>query len=172
MMKSLGRFAFSVTALAGVGWVVGIAQTSAADKATARAKITDGYERWNSARSIHDKAAFEKLFAPDFYMQLKGPKLTRQQLIDQLTTENPNVKLVKVETEVLTVIPRDKDWEAIISERQAYDGKGPDGATHHVVFQWVTRDGWHQDGDNWQALYSEEVSSEMWRDTKSPFAGW
>lgn len=172
MMKSIGRIAFSVAALAGISWVVAIGQTASADKANARAKITEGYERWNTARSNRDKPAFEKLFAPDFYMQLKGPKLTRQQLIDQLTAESPNVKLLKVETEVLTVIPHDKDWEAIISERQAYDGKGADGATHHVVFQWVTRDGWRQDGDNWQALYSEEVSSEMWRDTKSPFAGW
>src|SRR3954466_11624468 len=47
----------------------------------ARKVIQEGNTQWGKARVAHDRATFEKMLAPDFYVQLPDKKVSRQEFI-------------------------------------------------------------------------------------------
>ena len=143
-----------------------------AEVAEARQKIIDLNKMWGKARLDFDLAAFEKSLATDFYVEIDGQKQTRQQFIDEILQISPGLKFLRFDVDVLTVIKNGDHWDAVIGEKLEIEGKGPDGKVHHGYSYWVTKDGWKQTGDQWQALYSIALGHENWRDQKPPIIGW
>lgn len=157
---------------------MGLAQGAAAGKADdmtpakARQTIIDLNKMWGKARLAFDKDAFERTLAPDFYVEIDGQKQTRQQFIDEILQTTPGLKFLRFDVDVLTVMKNGDHWDAVIAEKLEIEGKGPDGKMHHGYSLWITKDGWKQTGDQWQALYSIAVSHENWRDQKPPVDNW
>jgi len=54
-----------------------------ANLAEARKVIQEGYIEWGKALVAIDKNTFEKMSAPDLYVQFKDRRLTRQQFSDK-----------------------------------------------------------------------------------------
>ena len=142
------------------------------DAATARQAIIDLNKMWGKARVDFDTATYEKTLAPDFYVEIDGQKQTRKQFIDEISVKQPNVKFLRFDVDVLTVMKNGDHWDAVIGEKLEAEYKGKDGAQHHGYSYWVTRDGWKQMGDQWQALYSIAIGHENWKDEKPPVVGW
>lgn len=141
--------------------------------AEARKVIQDGNIEWGKARVAIDKNTFEKMLAPDSYVQFSDRRLTRQQFIDRISSYPPGVSLTRFDTSVLTVEPNGDDWVAIILEKIEYERKGPDGKTEKEFAAWVTRDGWRKvSSDKWVILFSEEVGQAHWKGTPPPLANW
>jgi hypothetical protein len=142
-------------------------------RAEARKAIQDGNIEWGKARVAIDKDTFEKMLAPDLYVQLSDRRLTRQQFIDLISSYPPGVSLTRFDASVLTVEPNGDGWVAIILERIELERKGPDGKTEKEYAAWVTRDGWRKvSSDKWVILFSEEVGHENWKRTAPPLANW
>ena len=163
--------AFSAVALAAVSQTPSSTATDL-DPAKARDKIIELNKMWGKARVEFDKPTYEKTLAPDFYVEIDGQKQTRQQFIDEISQQSPNVKFLRFDVNVLTVMKNGDHWDAVIAEKLEAEGKGPDGKTHHLYSLWVTRDGWKQTGDQWQALYSVAIGHENWRDQVPPDPHW
>jgi hypothetical protein len=148
------------------------AQTSTAvTLAEARKAIQAGNVEWGKARVAIDKSTFEKMLAPDLYIQLSDRKLTRQEFIDVISSLPPGAALTRFDASVLTVEPKGDDWVAIILEKIEAERKNASGKTEKSYAAWVTRDGWRKVGDKWIILYSEEVGKEKWADTP-PVTNW
>jgi hypothetical protein len=65
-------------------------------RAEARKVIQDGNIEWGKARIAIDKNTFEKMLAPDLYIQLSDRRLTRQQFIDRISSYPPgNVNTIR-----------------------------------------------------------------------------
>jgi hypothetical protein len=138
----------------------------------ARKVIQDGNTEWGKARVAHDKATFERMLAPDFYVFAGGQRHTREEFITNISTVRPNVKMTRFDATVLTVVPKGDAWEAIIQEKLEFEKSNPVGKLEHGYSLWVTRDGWRKTGENWIITYSEEVAHELWRNEKPPIQGW
>ena len=128
---------------------------------------------WGKARVGFDRPTFERMLAPDFYVQLADRKLTRNEFIDEISSPSPRARLTRFDVEVLTVEPigdSGEEWVAVIEEKLEFvpsDGR-PKGYS-----LWVTRDRWKKFGDRWMALSSEAIGSELWRNgEKPPFSSW
>jgi hypothetical protein len=79
------------------------------------------------------------MLAPDFYVQLKDRRLTRQQFIDRISSYPPGVTLTPYDASVLTVEAKGRR-----SMRPGSPGMG-----------------WRKlSSDKWVILYSEEVGQE------------
>jgi hypothetical protein len=144
-----------------------------ANQAEARKVIEDGYIEWVKARVAIDKNTFEKMLAPDLYVQFKDRRLTRQQFIDRILSYPPSVTLTGYDASVLTVEPNGDDWVAIILEKLEVERKGADGKGEKEYAAWVTRDGWRKlSSDKWVILFSEEVGQERWKGAPPPLANW
>jgi hypothetical protein len=142
----------------------------ALSRTEARKIIVDLNREWGKARVAFDKPTFEKMLAPDFYVQLPDQKLTRREFIDEISALSRGGKLTRFDVTVFTVEPSGDAWVAVIEEKLEFaraDGKG------NVYSLWVTRDRWKKFGDRWMALSSEAVGNETWRDgAKPPFRDW
>ena len=142
----------------------------ALSRAEARKIIVDLNREWGVARVAFDKPTFEKMLAPDFYVQLPDQKLTRREFIDEISAPPRGGKLTRFEVEVLTVEPSGDAWVAVIQEKLEFaraDGKGT------VYSLWITRDRWKKFPDRWMALSSEAIGNESWRNgAKPPFRDW
>jgi len=143
---------------------------STLSRAEARKIIIDLNREWGKARVAFDKPTFEKMLAPDFYVQLPDQKLTRQEFIDEISARSRGGKLTRFDVEVFTVEPSGDAWVAVIEEKLEFaraDGKGT------VYSLWVTRDRWKKFAERWMALSSEAIGNESWRDgAKPPFRDW
>jgi hypothetical protein len=136
--------------------------------AEARKIIVEGNRQWGKARVDLDIEAFEKMLAPDFYVQLPGRKLTRQQFIKMISAQMPGAKLTRFDATVLTVQRAKDGWVAIIHEKLEMDS--PNGKVYSL---WITRDGWRKVGDQWVITFSEAIGSETWLGgEKPPFQDW
>ena len=139
-------------------------------RAEARKIIVDLNREWGKARVAFDKPTFEKMLAPDFYVQLADQKMTRKEFIDEISAPPRGVKLTRFDVEVLTVEPSGDAWTAVIEEKLEFaraDGKGA------VYSLWVTRDRWKNFGDRWMALSSEAIGNESWKDgARPPVPNW
>ena len=81
-----------------------------ANQAEARKVIQGGDIAWGKARVAIDKNTFEKMLAPDLYVQFKDRRLTRQQFIDRISSHPSGVTLTRYDASVLTVEPSGDDW--------------------------------------------------------------
>jgi len=138
----------------------------------ARKTIQEGNTEWGKARVAHDRATFEKMLAPDFYVQLPDKKVSRQEFMDLISTRRPNASLTRFDPIVLTVEPAGDAWEAVILERLEYERKSEDGKSQKGFALWITKDKWKKTGDNWQIYSSVAVSNEMWTDNPPPLSLW
>lgn len=153
-------------ALIFVGFMVPVAVQGEGSESTtreqARSAIEAGNIAWGQARVAIDTVAFERMLAPDLYVQLSsGQRLTRKQFIDEISNYAQGVSLTKFDASVLLIEPKGSDWTAIILEKLEFKIKAPDGKTETRHATWVTRDGWRKVGGNrWLILFSEEVGHE------------
>jgi hypothetical protein len=170
LLRWTSTFAFLVVtipvALVGQG-------SQAVSRAEARKAIQGGNIEWGKARVATDKNTFEKMLAPDLYVQLSDRRLTRQQFIDHISSYPPGVTLTRFDASVLTVEPNGDDWVALIFEKIEIERKSADGQTEKEYVVSITRDGWRKVSSNkWLALFSEQVSHEHWKGTPPPLANW
>jgi hypothetical protein len=136
--------------------------------AEARKIIADGNRQWGKARIEYDKETFEKMLAKDFYVLLRGQKLTRQEFIELISVQRSGVKLTRFDATVLTVQPDADGWVAVIHEKLEIDS-----LAGKVYSLWITRDGWKKVNDHWVITFSEAIGSEQWRGgEKPPFKDW
>jgi hypothetical protein len=136
----------------------------------ARQIIADGNIEWGRARVALDQAAFQKMLAPDFYVQLPDQRMTRQQFLERISSNPPSARLTRFDASVLTVAPSPDGWVAVIQEKLEYERADGKGKTYSL---WITRDGWRKAGDRWVVTFSEAIGSEFWRDgSKPPFRDW
>ena len=139
--------------------------------AEARKIIADGNREWGRARVAHDRPTFERMLAPDFYAQLQGRKLTRQEFIDGISAAPRGARLTRFDATVLTVQPTADGWVALIHEK--LESEPADGKGEKSYGLWITRDGWKMVNGQWVIAYSEAVGSEQWRGgAKPPFLDW
>ena len=142
-------------------------------RAEGRKILVELNREWGKARVGFDRAAFERMLAPDFYVQLPDRKLTRKEFLDEISSPSPRARLTRFDVEVLTVEPvgdSGDEWIAVIEEKLEF--VPPDGRPKGYSL-WVTRDRWKKFGDRWMALSSEAIGDELWRNgEKPPFASW
>ena len=103
--------------------------------------IEEGNAVWGKARVAVDTAVFERMLAPDFYVQLPGHKLTRQEFLHGISSAPAGVTLTRFDPTVLTVQADGDAWVATILEKMEYERKAADGKVEKVFALWVTRDG-------------------------------
>lgn len=138
--------------------------------AEARRIIADGNIAWGKARVALDQATFQKMLAPDFYVQLPDQKMTRQEFLDRISAHPPNGRLTRFDARVLTVAPSADGWIALIQEKLEYERSDGKGKAYAL---WITRDGWKKIGDRWVVTFSEALGNQFWRDgEKPPFKDW
>jgi hypothetical protein len=119
-----------------------------------------------------DKNTFERMLAPDMYVQVPDRKLTRQEFIDTISSLPLGVTLIRFDSSVLTVEPRGNDWAALILEKIEVEIKDTHGKTSKGYIMAVTRDGWRKLNDNqWTILFSEQLGQERWQEIP-PVANW
>ncbi len=140
---------------------------------TARAKIVQFNRDWGQARVAYDRAAMEKLLAPDCYVQIGEQRISRQQFLDRCSTPRPASKLVRFDVDVLTVqgMP-DGGWRAVIAEKLEIERTGAQGEPTTGYSLWVTRDNYREIDGKWLALSSEACGFEEWQGKNPPFPDW
>src|SRR5687767_11606466 len=74
-----------------------------AEAAAAREEISALYDEWERARTSVDTAAFERMLAPDFWVDVGDEKLTRAQFIEEISRTRPGAKLARFDADVLTL---------------------------------------------------------------------
>lgn len=178
-MKKVGRFGAAgrssgilmMLALLALGASVRPAagQAPRADAAAAREAIAEGNRVWGRARVAHDRATFERMLAPEFYVQSSQGRMTRQEFIDMISGGMPGTTLTRFDASVLTVQPAaDGGWSAVILEKLETERPGPDGRPVKGYSLWITRDGWRQSGGRWQITSSEVIGVQTWHDGAAP----
>lgn len=137
--------------------------------AAARQVIAQGNREWGRARVAFDRATFERMLAPDFYVQLRSRRVERQEFINTISAPPPGAKLVRFDATVLTVEATDFGWAAVIHEKMEYDlGNGA-----KAFSLWIARDGWRKTGNDRRIAFSEEADKENWiGGDKPPFPEW
>jgi hypothetical protein len=138
--------------------------------AEARKLIIDGYREWTRARLALDKPTFEKMLAPDFYVQGRATKMSRQDFLNNISANVPGSKMTRFDVTVLTILPTEYGWEAIIQEKVEAERTG--GNQEKGYSLWITRDGWKKADGQWMITFSEAIGVEQWRGVKPPFIDW
>ncbi len=170
-MSTTTRVLFAVLLLCALGATAQEAPKPTA--AEARKIIAEGNVAWGKARVALDKEAFERMLAPDFYVQLFDRRLTRQQFLERISSFPPGSRLTRFDASVITVQPKDDGWVAVIHEKLEAEHAGPDGKVSKSYSLWITRDGWKKLGDRWVITFSEAIGTESWREGATPpFLDW
>jgi hypothetical protein len=118
-----------------------------------------------------DKATFEKMLAPDLYVQTKTRRATRQEYLDNIYTRP--LDLTRFDATVLTVEPKGNDWDVLVFEKLEGNLKDKSGKTSKIYIWGVARDGWGLRNDNqWTILYSEELGGPQISEELPPIANW
>jgi hypothetical protein len=170
LLRRISTFAFLAVTLPAV--LVG-QSSQTVSRAEARKAIQEGNIAWGKARVAIDKSVFEKMLAPDLYVQFSDRRLTRQQFINRISSYPPGITLTRFDANVLTVEPSGDDWVAIILEKIEFEHKDSDGKTEKEYAAWITRDGWRKvSSDKWLILFSEEVGHEQWKGSAPPLENW
>lgn len=130
-------------------------------------------ESWDRARTGFDQAAFERMLAPDFWVQIGPQRMTRAQFIQEISARRPDAALTRFETELLTLAPEGKDWVAVVQEKLESTTKTANGETKKTYSLWVTRDRFRKDGERWLTLSSEAIGWQSWSGgERPPFDDW
>src|SRR5690349_19216336 len=131
-----------------------LTQQTAADFIAARQDITAFYKAWGKARIEGDKETIDRSLTADFKVVLGKRTMTREEFMTNILQANPNNKLVRFDSSILTLSREGDDWVAVITEKMEMDNKSSDGKTTRFYALWVTRDGFHKEGNRWLAKYS------------------
>jgi len=142
------------------------------DPAKVRKEITEQYAAWGKARVGFDTATYQRMLTPDFYCQLPDKKLTRQEFIDEISKQKPNVEFKRMDSNILTLTKAGDGWVAVISEKLEFRVGGDNGATKNYYSFWVTRDGWNHGPDGWKIGSTEAIGFQVWKDELPPIPGW
>lgn len=128
---------------------------------------------WDEARRSFDVAAFERMLAPDFHVQMGNERLTRAQFIAEISTRRPGVELTRFDTRLLTLAPEDGHWVAVVEEKLEATLRGPDGTPRTSYSLWITRDRFRKQETGWVTLSSEAIGWETWSGGEQPpFDDW
>jgi hypothetical protein len=149
------------------------AQTAPAMSATeARKAIEGAYVVFGKAAvAPMDKNTFEKMLAPDLYVQAKTRRATRQEYLDYIY--NRPLTLTRFDATVLTVEPKGNDWDVLVFEKLEGQLKHKDGKISKIYIWGVARDGWGLRNDNqWTVLYSEQLGGPEESEEIPPIANW
>jgi hypothetical protein len=141
--------------------------------AAVRDELTAVYAEWSRARTSFDTAAFERLLAPDFWVEIGPERLTRAQFIEQISARSPAAALTRFDARILTLRQEGGAWYAVITEKLEVEGAGADGKARRACSLWVTKDGFKKDGERWTILSSEAIGWENWGGGEEPpFDDW
>lgn len=147
--------------------------TQKVDLEAVRKDLNETYKIWGKARVDLDNKLMDKMLATDFYVLLAPDrKMTKKEFIDGNSKPLDTIKLVRFESDIMTIMIKKDITEAVITEKLEYDVKTPEGTTARVYNFWVTRDGWKKTDSGWVAQYSEAVGAQGWRGTKPPIPNW
>jgi hypothetical protein len=64
-----------------------------------------------------DRPTFERMLAPDFYVQLPDRRISRQEFLDEISKPSPRARLSRFDVEVLTVEQDGDVLVAVIEEK-------------------------------------------------------
>lgn len=141
--------------------------------ARVREELADVGARWDAARTSFDTAAFERMLAPDFWVQIGAEKLTREQFVGMISKPQPQARLVRFESRILTLAREGDVWAAVVLEKLEAEVAGPGGAKGKSYALWVTRDRFRREGEGWTCLSSEALGSQSWGGGETPpFDDW
>ena len=141
---------------------------SAPSRADGRKLLVELNREWGKARVAFDRPAFERMLAPDFYVQMPDRRIARKEFLDEISSPSPRTRLTRFDVEVLTVEPVGEsgdEWVAVIAEKLEL---APADGRPKAYSLWVTRDRWKRLGGRWMALSSEAIGSELWRNGEKP----
>ena len=128
---------------------------------------------WDRARLAFDRAAFERMLAPDFHVRIGEQTLTRAQFVEEVSRKRPELALTRFETSLLTLAAEGSDWVAVVSEKMEAETPVAGGAPRTSYSLWITRDRFRKEGERWTILSSEAIGFEGWSDgTRPPFDDW
>jgi hypothetical protein len=145
------------------------------DDGTVRPALTAVNKAWSQVRLTYDSAAAEKLLTPDFYVQINGNRMTRQEFIRSVSQRRPNAKLVRFDNPLLSITKdaNKEEYVAAVMEKLETEVARTDGGVDKIYSLWITRDGYRRVGGNWQIMFSEAVSFQSWGNgQKPPFSDW
>lgn len=137
----------------------------------ARQAIVDGNKAWSAARMAADRATFERMLLPDAWVQMGDHRLSRQEFIEQISAPQPGSKLRRFDAGVLTVMPEDDHWVAIIEEKLEFERPGKNGGMEKRWSLWVTKDAWKQNGGEWKIASSTALGMQVWPELP-PIPNW
>jgi hypothetical protein len=134
-----------------------------------RAEITATYARWEKARTSHDRATFEELLAPEFEVVIGAQRLSRAQFIAEIAEPRAGARLVRFDSDVLTLTQERETWVAVIVEKLEFEL----AASERVYSLWVTKDRFRELDGVWRFVSSEAVGFENWSGgALPPFDDW
>ena len=129
---------------------------------------------WGRARVALDTATFQRMLHPS-YVAVMGPgqEMSRADFLAGISAPPPGVVLKRFDVEVLTVVPRDSVFEAVIQEKLEIERRAQDGSTFVTKHLWIIKDTWRQVDGKWAMVRGEVVANEGWRGVEQvPFTDW
>ncbi len=148
------------------------AQPPKMDAADVRSQINAAYLDWGRARLAYDTNVYERMLTPDFYALIDGKRVERKKFIETVSKAQPGVNFLRFDSQILTLVPKGDDWEAVITEKLEAEKKMDDGKIVHFYSFWVTRDGWRKENGKWRACSTEGIGHQGWKDAKPPIMDW
>jgi glyoxylase-like metal-dependent hydrolase (beta-lactamase superfamily II) len=145
------------------------------EDAAIRPALTAVNKAWSQVRLTYDSAAADKLLTPDFYVQINGSRMPRQDFIRSVSQRRPNIKLVRFDNPILSITKdaNKEEYVAAVMEKLESEIARPDGGVDKSYSLWITRDGYRRVGSAWQIMFSEAVSFQSWGGgQKPPFTDW
>lgn len=146
------------------------------DPRAVRKALVDINGTWSRARVAYDRAAFERLLAPDFYVALADQRIGRADFIAHISEPTSPGRLLRFDNQVMTLAhrPERDEWVAVVVGKMEWE-PAAQGAAHppRLYGMWTTREGYRLVDSRWQLTFTEELGSEYWSDgQKPPFADW
>lgn len=126
------------------------------------------YKTWGKARVALDKETLNSIASDEFYADLYGKKIPKEQFIHDVTRKRENVRLTRFDATILTVQKKPKEWTVVISEKLELEITDPSGEKLKACSFWITRDGWRKENDEWKVTYSEAIGHEYFKPGAQP----
>ena len=146
------------------------------DPQVVREALTAVNKAWSKVRLDYDSSAADAMLTPDFFVTLADRKVGRAEFIRMVSARTPNVRLVRFDNPILTIVqqPGKDEWTAVVQEKMEVERTNQDGTKSRVYAMWITRDGYRRASPGkWMLTSSEEIMHEGWRNgRKPPFLDW
>ena len=143
-------------------------------KSQMRDTIAAWNQAWGRARVALDTAAFQRMLHPQ-YVAVMGPgeEMSRADFLAGISAPPPGVVLKRFDVTVLTTVPSDSAWVAVIEEKLEIERRAQDGTPFTTKHLWIIKDTWRQVDGRWAMVRGEVVANEGWRGTEQPpFVDW